>query len=67
MSKIYIAKIEVEYEVDENNNLHWEEDFEPRTKEKLVDLLKNELDQIIFSGVQSNQIYDMITVEEKGN
>jgi len=65
--KIYVAKIEVEYEVDENNNLHWEEGFEPRTKEKLVDLLKNELDEIIFSSVQSNQIYDMITVEEKGN
>lgn len=76
MGKVFIAKIEVEYEVDENNYLHWEdeyeiededkdEDFEPRTKENLISYITSELAEIVYSGIKYNNIEEMITIEER--
>jgi len=68
--KIYVAKIEVEYEVDENNYLHWEDEYQtetgvmPRPETQLFSVLRNELWDTMIEG--SNQIYNTITVEEKG-
>jgi hypothetical protein len=70
--KIYIAKIEIEYEIDENNYFHWEdaedaEGREPRSKEQLISEIIRELAEIVYNGVRSYNIEEMITVEEKGN
>jgi hypothetical protein len=78
MAKIYVAKIEVEYEVDDNNYLHWEdeyeiededkdEDFEARSKKRLISLITNELAEIVYQGINNYNIEEMIVVEEKGN
>jgi len=72
MAKVFVAKIEVEYEVDDNNYLEWEdeyeiedqdkdEDFEPRSKDDLIRLLANELAEIVYQG----NIEEMIVVEER--
>jgi hypothetical protein len=77
MAKIYVAKIEVEYEVDDNNYLHWEdnyeikdkdkdEDFEPRSIGELIGSITNELAEIVYDGIRNYTIETMITVEEKG-
>lgn len=77
MGKIYVAKIEVEYEVDENNFLHWEdkyeiededkdEDFEPRSLGELINSITNELAEIVYDGIRNYTIENMITVKEKG-
>jgi hypothetical protein len=77
MAKIYVAKIEVEYEVDENNYLHWEdeyeiedkdkdEDFEPRKIGELISYITSELSEIVYDGIRNYTIETMITVEEKG-
>ena len=75
MGKIYVAKIEVEYEVDENNFLHWEDnyeiedkdkDFETRTLGELINDITNELAEIVYDGIRNYTIENMITVEEKG-
>ena len=76
MGKVYVAKIEVEYEVDENNYLHWEdeyeiededkdEDFEPRSKKRLISLITNELAEIVYQGIKNYNIEEMIVVEER--
>jgi hypothetical protein len=76
MGKVFVAKIEVEYEVDENNYLHWEdeyeiedkdkdEDFEPRTKENLISYITSELAEIVYSGIKDYNIENMIIVEER--
>ena len=76
MGKVFLAKIESEYEVDENNYLHWEwqyeiedkdkdEDFKPRSKDDLIRVIANELAEIIYQGIKSFNIEEMIVVEEK--
>jgi hypothetical protein len=76
MAKVFIAKIESEYEVDENNYLHWEEeyeiededkdeDFEPRSKDDLIRMIANELAEIVYQGIKSYNIEEMIVVEER--
>jgi hypothetical protein len=76
MAKIYVAKIEVEYEVDDNNYLHWEdeyeiedqdkdEDFEARSKTKLINYLKDELTEIITDSMSRDDLWTSITVEER--
>jgi hypothetical protein len=74
MGKVFVAKIEVEYEVDENNYLHWEdeyeiedEDFEPRSKEELIKLIAYELADIIYdASKRDGDLLKMISIEENG-
>ena len=70
MEKVFVAKIELEfeYQVDKNNYLEWESEYEtenqvePRSLDKLLFLLKNEFAEA-FSNIE---IQDIITIEEKG-
>jgi hypothetical protein len=78
MGKVFVAKIEVEYEVDENNYLHWEdeyeiedkdkdEDFEPRSKEELIKFIAYELADIIYdASKRDGDLLKMISIEENG-
>jgi len=76
MGKLFVAKIEVEYEVDENNYLPWEdeyeiededkdEDFEARSKKRLISLITNELAEIVYQGIKNYNIEEMIVIEER--
>lgn len=71
MGKVFVAKIEFEYEVDKNNYLEWEDeyeeyesdDIEPRTLSNLLSLLKSEFANTLLQ----IEIRNCISVEEKGN
>lgn len=71
MGKVFVAKIEFEYEVDKNNYLEWEDeyeeyesdDIEPRTLSNLLSLLKSEFANTLLQ----IEIRDCISIEEKGN
>ena len=67
MGKVFIAKIEFEYEVDKNNYLEWEDEYEsddvePRSLADLVSMLKFEFDTTL-SLIETK---DVIAIEEKG-
>ncbi|CAB4137454.1 hypothetical protein UFOVP325_40 [uncultured Caudovirales phage] len=74
MGKTYRVGIVAEYTPDENNYLHWEdeyeiededkdEDFVPRPETQLITLLRNELWEIIHNGINRDELYSMITIE----
>lgn len=78
MGKVFIAKIESEFDVDENNYLHWEdeyeiddnekdEDFKPRTRDELIRIIANELAETIYLGIKDYSIGESIVVMEKGD
>jgi hypothetical protein len=78
MKKVFIAKVENEFVVDENNYLHWEdeyeiddkdkdEDFKPRSKDELIRIIANELAETIYQGIKNYNIVESIIVLEKGN
>jgi hypothetical protein len=66
--KVFVAKIEFEYEVDENNYLHWEDEHqsqnqvEARTLSNLLALLKDEFADTLLQ----IDIRDSVSIEEKG-
>ena len=77
MGKVFVAKIESEFEVDENNYLHWEyqyeiddkdkdEDFKPRSKDELIRIIANELAETIYQQIKNYSIGESIVVMEKG-
>jgi hypothetical protein len=72
MGKVYVAKLEFEYIVDENNYLDWEdeyeiededkdESFEPRTLGELLSLLKDEFADTLLQ----IEIRDCVSIEER--
>jgi len=74
MAKTYRVGIVWEYTPDENNYLHWEdeyeiededkdEDFVPRPEGQLITLLKNELGEAITNGLNRDELWNMITIE----
>jgi len=74
MGKTYRVGIVWEYTPDENNYLHWEdeyeiededkdEDFVPRPKGQLITLLRNELGEAITNGLNRDELWNMISVE----
>ena len=78
MGKVFVAKFENEFEVDENNYLHWEEqyeiednekdeDFKPRTRDELIRIIANELAETIYQQIRNYSIGESIVVMEKGN
>lgn len=77
MGKVFVAKIENEFEVDENNYLHWEdeyeiddnekgEDFKPRSNDELIKIIISELTETISVSVNDYSIRESIVVMEKG-
>ena len=77
MGKVFLAKIEAEFDVDENNYLHWEEqyeiedkdkdeEFKPRSKDDLIRVITYELAEIVYQGIKSYNIEESIVVIEKG-
>lgn len=71
MSKKYSVGIVFEYDADENNYLHWEdeyeikeadkdEDFEPRNQSKLLELIKHEF----LTVITQQDVSDMVFIEE---
>jgi hypothetical protein len=74
MAKTYRVGIVWEYTPDENNYLHWEdeykiededkdEDFVPRPEGQLITLLQNELGEAITNGLNRDELWSMIRVE----
>jgi hypothetical protein len=74
MAKTYRVGIVWEYTPDENNYLHWEdeymiedkdkdEDFVPRPEGQLITLLQNELGEAITNGLNRDELWSMISVE----
>jgi hypothetical protein len=74
MGKTYRVGIVWEYTPDENNYLHWEdeyeiededkdEDFVPRPEGQLITLLRNELGEAITNGLNRDELWNMISVE----
>jgi hypothetical protein len=74
MAKTYRVGIVWEYTPDENNYLHWEdeyeiededkdEDFVPRPEGQLITLLQNELGEAITNGLNRDELWNMISVE----
>ena len=72
MGKVFVAKIEYEYEVDKNNYLEWEdeyeiededkdEDFGPRPLGELLLLLKDEFANTLLQ----IEIRDCVSIEER--
>jgi hypothetical protein len=72
MGKLFVAKLEFEYIVDENNYLDWEdeyeiededkdENFEPRTLGELLSLLKDEFADTLLQ----IEIRDCVSIEER--
>jgi hypothetical protein len=77
MGKVFVAKFENEFDVDENNYLSWEdeyeiedeekdEDFKPRSKDDLIRIIANELAETIYQGIKNYNIVESIVVLEKG-
>lgn len=66
----YSVGIVMEFEVDENNYLHWEEQYEsedkvePRTKNELMVILQNEYEETIWTSLKRNELFHMISIDE---
>jgi hypothetical protein len=74
MAKTYRVGIVWDYTPDENNYLHWEdeymiedkdkdEDFVPRPEQQLITLLQNELGEAITNGLNRDELWSMISVK----
>lgn len=64
----YTVGITWDYFPDKNNYLDWEDEYEsedevePRSEERLINLLRSEMEEAIFNGLNRHELGSMIEV-----
>lgn len=73
MPKVYRAQIIWDFEVDDDGytesereyleyDLEEDQELEPRTEEQIINSVRNELVEALYSGVKYNDLYQMVDV-----